>query len=302
MPALFKRRARAIVALPYAGPAAFAVGAVVGGVTRPDYYSTSAQVFEIEDLHFTFNVEKNLKNEPNTCECTIYNLSERSRVEFDTVGGKFSLLAGYEDATAMVFYGDVTKVDHSRDGADWVTKIQAGDGQRSRKWARVSQTFKGGALVAEVGRVTGSVMGIDPGNLEEKLAGRVEQYATGHVASGNASREFDKVMLRLGYLWSVQDGRLQVLRPGEATTETIAVLSPSTGLVGSPEHGTATGKGKPATLKARALLTPTILPGRRVQLEDCSAAGLYRVLKVSHSGDTHGSDWFTTLEMEVFSG
>jgi hypothetical protein len=76
----------------------------------------------------------------------------------------------------------------------------------------------------------------------------------------------------------------------------VYVLSPTTGLLGSPEWSTPNKEGKPPTLKVTSLLLPQILPGRRVQLDARAAKGVFKVQQLNHQGDTHEGDWRTEME------
>lgn len=88
--------------------------------------------------------------------------------------------------------------------------------------------------------------------------------------------------------------------PGEAV-----VLSAGTGLIGTPK---ANDKG----IEIKCLLNPRLRIGGRVRLDNAGAGeaglkagtgreprdvhdGLYRILSITFSGDTRGTDWYATL-------
>lgn len=283
MARLFRRRAKLAVAVP------------VG----EDLNSYSANVYEIELLHFTFKVVKNLRKEPNTCEVVISNLSEKSRAELQDKDLRISLQAGYDDDVSLIFTGNARDVDHVRRGTDWETKIQCGDGERGYRHGRVNESFKSGTSVSGVVRRFADQMGIDAniaaGFLSE-ISGK--QYVAGYAARGRASRELDRVLKAYGYEWSVQDNELQILKPGASTTELAVELTPDTGLLGSPTLSSPEKKGQKPVVKARSLLQAGIRPGRRVIVRSESVNGTFRVTKVTHTGDTAGGDFFSDLEGE----
>jgi hypothetical protein len=88
----------------------------------------------------------------------------------------------------------------------------------------------------------------------------------------------------------IQGGKLVVTPRGRPLDTTAIVLSPSTGLVGSPQ------KGAKGTLKARALIVPGLLPKRKVDIRSSLISGLYQIGKVKYIGDTFGNDWYVDLE------
>ncbi len=108
--------------------------------------------------------------------------------------------------------------------------------------------------------------------------------------SGKVSKLLDKYVTSAGYQWSIQDGQLQVLAPDETLLDMITILSSVTGLVGSPEQS------EKGIIKARSLLQPSIIPGRRVTVFSKMITGSYKATKASIFGDTWGTDWYTEFE------
>lgn len=249
-------------------------------------------------LRFQFKAEKSLKKEPNTLDLSITNLSTSTRAGMRTKNAPVILMAGYRDRVEQLFSGDARSIDHVKNGADWVTRVKCGDGEKQYRYARAAESFAPGTAVADVARQLARRLGVDDSGAADALAplsGRVFQH--GYAAWGRASDELDKVLDAHGLTWSIQDGRLQVLADGAAAKGRAVVLSSDTGLVGSPEHGTPQKKGKPAILKARSLLQPSIKPGSVVELRAKNINGQFRCVKVTHTGDTHGNEWFSDLEM-----
>jgi hypothetical protein len=97
----------------------------------------------------------------------------------------------------------------------------------------------------------------------------------------------------MGYSWSIQDGKFQLLGPEETLGDQAFLLTTATGLVGIPEAG------EDGLVKARSLLQPEILPGKLVELQAESldaVNGAYRVEKATFIGDTWGNDWYVDIE------
>jgi len=279
-PTLFGRRARVIVGRPQA-----------------DYRVLAADSVEIEGLRVQLKVTKTPGKEPNTAEVSVWNLAPETRAAVQLKGAKIIVMAGHTDTLRQVFTGDVIQCDHVREGAHWVTKFQAGDGQRAHQFARVSESFAPGTGAADIARRLATLFGLDPGNLVEAAARAAVTFTQGYSAHGPVSRELSRLLTGLGLDWSVQDGRLQVLAPGESVAGQVAVeLSESSGLVGSPEHGSPDKPGKPAVLKVKSLMLPDLRPGARFALVSRVATGGYVAGRVEHSGDTDGGEWYTTTE------
>lgn len=282
---LFDRRVRLLVASP--------LREVQAGISH--------QFVEVEDLRVTFKVEKDLEKQPNRGEVTVYNLAEETRAGMTAKGAKVVVQAGYRDAVSQLFVGDARVIDHRLDGADWVTKIEAGDGERGYVFGHVSESFAGGVRLPKVVEVVAGKLGIDVSDVSKAdFGGR--SFPNGYAAHGRASRELDKLLGGAGFEWSVQDEKLLVHPPDKPGTRTVTVISEDSGLVGSPEYGTPDAQGKPPVLKVKSLLIPSLLPGGQVKLVSRKHNGLHRVKAVVHTGDTHGGDWYTDAELEVLPG
>lgn len=249
-----------------------------------------------QGLRVTFKIKKTDDKSPNTAEIVITNLNDDSRGRMQKKPVKLTLEAGY-DATGMsrIWRGDARTIDHVRDSGDWNTTVKGGDGERAYRNARVGESFAAGVGAGTVLRYLAAQSGLQIGSVPTVVANLTTRFDQGYVVSGLWRDEMDRLVRSIGYQWSVQDETLQVLLPGAASTAAIPLISPDSGLIGSPEFGTPEKKGKPALVKFKSLLMPT-LPGARVRLKSKRYDGVVRVKKCEHNGDTHGGDWFTVYE------
>lgn len=256
---------------------------------------------KVTDLRVQFKIEKSLAREPNCSEVSIWNLAPATRAQMQKKGAKVIVEAGYDKTLGQIFYGQSRTIDHARDGASWVTKIQAGDGERAYRHVRLNESFKGGTPVASVLRTVVLSLqryGLDPGNAFTQADTIKDEFVHGFSCFGKAVDQLDILLKRRGFDWSIQDNRLQLLGPNESVHRTAVLLNAETGLVGSPEHGTPDKeKKKPPVLKAKSLIQASIFPGSKIQLDAENTKGLFKATKVVHEGDTAGGNWFTTAEV-----
>lgn len=249
-------------------------------------------------LRIVFKVTKTIGKQPNTAEIDVYNLAPETRGKLQQKGVRLILEAGYKaTGYALVFVGDVRTVDHDREHADWRTRFKCGDGERSFRYARASESFAAGATVGDVVRYCVAQLGLALGNSAAQAAKLSTVLSHGWTSHGTASTELDRILRAVGYRYSIQDGQVQILAPGESVAQTIPDLSPDTGLIGSPQMGSSDKKGKPPTLKFKALLMPQARPGGRVRVTSERYRGvIFQTQKVEHTGDTHGDAWDTNYE------
>jgi hypothetical protein len=254
---------------------------------------------DLSGLDAAFQVTRTLKPEPNTCEVRVYNLGRALRRELATkakAGLYVTISAGYQNRLSQLFRGDLRDAFSVREDTGWVTTISSGDGEKARRNARIRRAFPRGTKVDVVLRALAESLGVGLGNSTRalmeprKLTHGSSEFVSGTVVHGNSAAQLTELLRSVGMEWSIQDGELQVLDKGRALETEAIVLSPETGLVGSPEPG---HKG---TVKATARLIPGLQPGARVLIESSEVRGLFRIERVDFAGDTSQDDWIANLE------
>jgi hypothetical protein len=246
-------------------------------------------------LRFTFRVERSSQKEPNTAAISIYNLSKATRARLQELALPTILEAGYFGSRSTIFAGKLEYGSTTRDGANWITALQSSDGGQQIASSRVNLSFAGGTDIGTVLRRLAQELGLGLGNVREKAAagslrGAITQYLNGIVLNGKTYEQLEKVARQMGYGLSVQAGQIQLLGPTETLAEEAVLLTRTTGLIGSPEAG------EDGKVKARSLLQPDLVPGRRLRIESEEVTGFYRVERSIFTGDTWGQDWYTDVE------
>jgi len=253
-------------------------------------------------LRVSFKITKTLQKEPNVAEVTIWNLAQDSRSALQEKGILTEIEAGYFDNTSLIFKGDLDYGATTRDGADWITTLQSSDGSRQYRSSRINLSFDKGTAMGDALRTAAEAMGLGLGNITDELGkGLPRESATefvkGLVLSGRAPEQFDKIVKRAGFNWSIQDGQVQITRAGGVVNPNeVIVLQPGSGLIGSPE------RGEDGIVKATALLQPELLPGKKVQIravkrdDKFEVDGFYRIEKLDIVGDTGGGEWYSIIE------
>lgn len=254
------------------------------------------------DLRISFKIEKSLESTPNQAVIEIYNLSKESRSLVEQQGSIIQLRAGYGETAKILYLGDIARTTTKRSGPDIITAIEAGDGEFAYQNATVNLSLGPGAKYSQVFSAIGSKLGLAQGI--QKISNPNDQFQQGYAFSGMARDALDIITEKQGLEWSSQDGQLQVLPADETTDETVVVLSPATGLVGSPFKTkilrpdlARVGKGKEeAGVKVTSLLNPEIRPGRRIKVDAEFVKGTFKVEKVTHAGDTHANQFYSEVE------
>lgn len=253
-------------------------------------------------LRIAFKVHKTIGTEPNTAEIKIYNLSKDTRDKMKSRGSPVVLSAGYDQTEATIFSGDSRAITHEQQGPTWVTKIQGGEGERIFAFNRFNKSYAAGVSLATVLREAVASTSLNPGNLNAALAeaprGGLTTYTRGYAAHGRTIATIEALAKSIGFNVSVQGDTLQFLRNGVAPGGAV-LLSPGTGLVGSPTFSSPEKKNDPVRVLARSLLQPTIICGGQVSIQSEQVKGAFRVQKLDHSGDFGNSEWYTTIEVKA---
>lgn len=250
-----------------------------------------------QGLRIEFKIHKHLKVEFNSKHLAIYNLSKDSQKK---IVGNISIRveAGYADNFGTVFVGHARVIDHYREGADWVTSIQAGDGWQAYNKVAYSSWGKGTSLES-VATFLAEKAGVGAGNLREILQGasreKLEQFAHGHVSNGGALRQLDQLIRSCDLTWSIQDEQIQVVRKNVPVSSMVPLISPATGLVDSPKH-IAWKPNWPTFVAFKSLLNANLRCGHAAILKSENINGKFQLWKIKHVGDTMGNDWYTECE------
>lgn len=274
------------------------VALTVSKVVSADKFFQTRDEVTIRDLRVAFSIEKNLESTPNTCTATVYNLSQASRAELHSDGLQVRLLAGYDGSLASLFVGDLDRATSKLNGATWETRLELGDGTKAHRHGRVERSFKAGADALTLLNETAKSMDLALPTSLADATGMQDKLSGGIVLSGPSQAEMTRLLKAKGFGWSIQDGVLQVLPHDGATTVEAILVSVDTGMVGTPEMGVPEAKGKPAVLTIAKKIDPGALPtpGGRILVDARDINGLFVVRRVTHVGDTGGSEWVSQIE------
>lgn len=284
----------------------------------------------IADLRVRFTIEKSLETSPNTCVVKVDNLSPATRAELQNPGVVVRLQAGHDQAARHMFVGDLMWARSTQEGPQWVTEMELGDGARAYAHARTSRSFAKGTPVITVLEEAASSMGLTLSPEILRATDFRDQFSGGFVSHGRARDELTRLLAPYGYDWSIQDGRLQIIRDEDALGAP-RLISEATGMIGTPEFDRPTRKrsstfktttrtsatkggtvtqtqtqsssrgskyrGPKATLKM--FLYPELQPGHQVEVDSRALSGVFKVYKVKHEGDSHGHEWTTEIEVHA---
>lgn len=279
---------------------------------------------EINDLQLQFKIIKTSDAAKNKCTLQIFNMAPATRARFETseednTNNPVILLQTQyaEDITdrgslrgfQTLFTGQVVNAITSKREGDMITQVEAQDGYVPIREGITSRNFAPGAtrrtvldaLIADLGVPVGEIR--DGGDLNQA-------FSNGVTVEGPIRLALDKLLDPVNIDWSIQDDSFVAIRKDLASLESILDLSPTTGLIDSPQAKKArsnrtTGQKNEsaAGIKVKSLLSPAMTPNRRVRItsNEFPDGRVFKVGRVRHVGDFRGNNWTSEGELVEFT-
>ncbi|KUZ78305.1 phage protein [Burkholderia ubonensis] len=273
----------------------------------------SGDAIDLSGLRFTFRVQRGDLQTPNSARIRVYNVSDNTAQKVETEFSRVVLQAGYEGNYGIIFDGTLIQVRRGRESpTDTYLDITAADGDMAYNFAIVNTTLAAGSTPEDHVKVCTAAMGtfgVTEGYRPD-LGGR--PLPRGKVMFGMARDHLETVARSTQMLWSIQDGKLQMVPESSYVPGDIPDVNYKSGMVGLPEQ---TQNG----ISVKMLLNPSIKIGRLIHLNNASVQqyeyslaldqqaanrntsyqnkfntdGYYYVMTNEHWGDTRGNEWYT---------
>lgn len=259
---------------------------------------------DLSGLHISFKAQKTSFDAANTCELTLWNLSESTRNTLTTIDTKIVINAGYEDDIVdlqspeqIAFIGNVVSSTIGKGQADNATTIILNDGQKELRDVKVEISYDENIAVKTILADVANQLGFE---LIDYTTSRDFSYQNGFSYVGVARKCIEKLVKRLKATWSIQNNKLQVLNKNGNTTDDPVEVKELLGMVGSPIRlddigERANGEQARKGWKVMTRIRPTIQPGGRVKLTSDEVNGsIFQVWSVLHIADNFETNDFTT--------
>lgn len=254
----------------------------------------------VTDLRVSFDIDSTNDSNANTAKIQIYNLNGSNRGVLKTKDDLVVILEiGYGNTLEQLFIGDIARSSTQRNGADFITTIEAGDAEKALTEATLDKSYEAGTnektIVEDAFQAMKDTGQIIIGSL---AAMKDDITQNGFSASGTAKLVVDKIISKQKLEFSIQNNETQILKPDQDTGEEAILLTPQTGLIGSPSVGLIGKKAsKKEGISFRALIQTTkFRPGRLVNIVSRDMDGFFKIVKASFNGDTHSEPWFADCE------
>lgn len=257
---------------------------------------STGRALVIEGLHMAFTAERSRKKKPNAAEVTIYNLAPATRQALLSGKWKCAVAAGYEsqEPVPVAVQGDVDAVENDRQPQDILTKLKIRDGGEAYSASPASLALAPPITVARALEEVARSMDLGLSPLPDACA---VEYVGGLTFQGRARDALDELTAAVGLGWSIQDGVIVVANPNIPLPRTAPLISPSTGLIGSPKENKK--RGRVTDITAEVTFDARYTPGLKVVLQSADIKGTYLIFKAAHACDNMGGAFTSTLTLKA---
>lgn len=286
-----------------------------GNTIRDKEHDTAV---DVSLLKCVFRTEQKYETPVTLCTLTVYNMNAKAEGDIIREGFQISIEAGYQEAQyGEIFTGDIVQVFRNREnGIDYRLEIIALKGTLFFDTNMIRSSIAAGSTARDMINIVAqkSDNTLDVGDVSPYL--NQHPLPRGKVLFGSPTKYLrDICVYNDANFWISNDDKLTVKKVvDEIPSSDVLVLTPNTGLVGTPQYGDdgihikmlmdyrvkiqSMIKIDNELIQRQALSFDLSGKGNNNQLPQQSQFdedGEYQVCSVSHQGDTWGDTWITDV-------
>ena len=251
---------------------------------------------EKSNIRIVFLIEKTTGSFANTATIIVSNLSDDTLALFEDEKDNIVVIleVGYGNEIDTLWTGNVTNSIPKKSGTEKILQIESGDGDKALRDAVLDKSYKAGVNIKDIANDAIASLKEAGAVAVGTITDLKDQFINnGMTAEGLAKDTLDKIVAKQDLEWSIQDNEIQIYPKNGSTGDQVTLLSPKTGLIGSPEK-----KGKGVNFTA-LIKSTRIRPGRLVKVEAENFDAFVKIRKAKYVGDTHGNEWYVICEADI---
>lgn len=243
-------------------------------------------------LHISFSVQKQELESSNTAKVQVWNLNKQNLATLEAENCFLLLKAGYGNTLPVILSGTVSHTSTRKDGSDMLTEIEVVDGLMEVRDTWVSMSYAGLVNTKKILDDTAAQMGL---TVTYSYNATFADIPNGFSFVGQAKNALSKACSVSGLEWSIQNGVLQIKKPGDVMNREVYVIGPETGLIEIPERVQISSSDDAGTPQMGYdlvyLLNGAIGVGDYVQVQSKYLTGFFRVYSLEIDGDNLSGAW-----------
>ena len=243
-----------------------------------------------ENLMIRFSLRREASATPAEGSIDIFNLGAASEQRVRERGEEIRLEAGYGGSFAVIFSGDVRRVERHREDLDRITRIHVGGHVARQVVSIFMRSYEGDVAVRTIVADAVAAMGFESGPLDAIPVVAVE---TDFRWNGPTGPLLSKLLSPWGVQWFEEDGVVRFTAQGASGDDRLrgVLISEGTGMIGTP---TVTDEG----LRVETQLDARLRLDTRFRVESVVLTDdrVYKVVQVVHRGDNREGQFSTSVE------
>lgn len=243
-------------------------------------------------IHISFSVQKQELESSNTAKVQVWNLNKQNLATLEAENCFLLLKAGYGNTLPVILSGTVSHTSTRKDGSDMLTEIEVVDGLMEVRDTWVSMSYAGLVNTKKILDDTAAQMGL---TVTYSYNAAFADIPNGFSFVGQAKNALSKACAVSGLEWSIQNGVLQIKKPGDVMNREVYVIGPDTGLIEIPERVQISSSDDAGTPQMGYdlvyLLNGAIGVGDYVQVQSKYLTGFFRVYSLEIDGDNLSGAW-----------
>ena len=258
-----------------------------------------------KQLKFEFDVLIDFGGGVSYADLRLYNLSDETRGPLLRRGTAIVLVAGYEDNKDVIFTGKIENAFRDGNPPNVFLHVLCATGTQPNITKDPIQISLGKpAKTIDIIKQCASSMGY-PINIDKGADSVFADYLDGYSSIGNPHEIMHSLAYDRKFNWLISDDKVIIVPANSFRQGAPHKISWETGMVGVPE---VSEKGVDVSVR----LNPKIKIGSQVDIEskrstfsfgslyyeniqNSKGTGIFKVNRISHSGDTHGDTWTSRL-------
>jgi len=274
--------------------------------------STGESKIDLSALRTVFNVKNDISNFANLGYIEIYNLAESTRNLISEEYQRIRLSVGYGDEAGLsvLFDGEIRNVFHRRVDVDIITELYCADGDSYLRKS-ITRRSSGGdktlgqlirELVSDLKDTKGKSIAIGEINVVLDFV-KIKGITFCETTAGT----LNSLAASYNFNWFIENRKFYAVSANRVLENQVtSIISPQYGMISSP---VLTDIG----VDVKTLLNPSVRPGRKIKIQSAGTKvalgalyfenvsktlgeGEYKVLRVTHTGDTRGDEWYSDIE------
>lgn len=243
-------------------------------------------------LHISFTIQRQELESSNAAKIQVWNLNKQHLATLEEKDCHLTLKAGYGSTLPVILSGTVSHSSTKPDGANIMTEIEVVDGLAEIRDTWVSLSYAGKINTKKIIDDLAGQMGV---TVTYSYNAEFTDIPNGFSFVGQARHALTKACAVSGLEWSIQNGVLQVKKPGDVMNKEVYVISPETGLISIPERVQISNSDSDGTPQVGYdivyLMNGAAGPGDYVQVDSKYLKGFFRIYSLEIDGDNTGGAW-----------